>query len=102
MARGKLILESDVRSLSAGSSLRVEPGDIITPAALDAAHERGIQVWHGQAARGGAKGKDCLWHKMLAEPGKYLVEVKVGVAVVWQLAESGPVAFGRDRLENHS
>ena len=102
MARGKLILESDVRTLSAGSSLRVEPGDIITPAALDAAHERGIQVWRGSAApSSGGHAKNCLWHKMLAEPGKYLVEVQDGEAVVWQLAETGPVAYGRDRLENH-
>lgn len=101
MARGKLILESDVRGLAPGARLRVEPGDIITPAALDAAHERGIEVWRGsQAPKAGPK-RDCLWHKMLAEPGKYLVEVKDGVAVVWQLAESGPVAYGRDRLENH-
>lgn len=101
MSRGKLILESDVRQLAPGSSLQVAPGDIITPAALDAAHERGVRVWRGTPAKG-ADHKDCLWHKMLAEPGKYLVEVQNGQAIVWQLAETGPVAYGRDRLENHS
>ncbi len=103
MSRGKLILESDVRSLAPGSSLKIAPGDIITPAALDTAHERNVRVWYGTAPRpsGEAAKKDCLWHKMLSEPGKYLVEVKDGDAIVWQLAETGPVAYGRDKLENH-
>lgn len=104
MSRGKLYTESDVRHLAPGTSLRIGPGDIITPAALDTAHERGIKVWKGAAAPApgaGAHNKDCLWHKMLAEPGKYLVEVSGGQAVVWQLADTGPVAYGRDRLENH-
>ena len=90
-----------MRHLAPGSIVQVAPGDIITPAALDAAHERGIRVWQGTTVQSPG-GKDCLWHKMLAEPGKYLVEVKHGEAIVWQLAENGPVAYGRDRLENHS
>jgi hypothetical protein len=102
MARGKLILETDVRSMALGSNLKLAPGDIITPAALDTAHERGIRVWHGPEKMAGPQSHDCLWHKMLAEPGKYLVEVKDGAAMVWKLADSGPVAFGRDRLENHN
>jgi ethanolamine utilization cobalamin adenosyltransferase len=106
LSKPKLILESDVRAMARGSRLVIEKGTIITPAALDSAHERDITLdrrsGSGQSGLAGAsKSKECLWHKMLAEPGKYLVEVNDGNAVVWLLGDNGPVAYGRDKLENH-
>jgi hypothetical protein len=103
----KLIIESDIRALERGSRLVIEKGTIVTPAALDSAFERDItldrRAGSGQSGLAGASSsKSCLWHKMLAEPGKYLVEVKNGEAVIWLLGDNGPVAYGRDRLENHT
>ncbi|MDF1798075.1 MAG: hypothetical protein P1V81_02785 [Planctomycetota bacterium] len=99
-----LYTEADLRALAPGSVVRLGPGDLVTPAAMDVVHERGLRLDRGQSlgAPGHATKRDCLWHKMLAEPGKYLVEVRGGEAVVWLLDEQGPVAYGRDRLENHS
>ena len=96
-----------MRALARGTRLVIEKGTIVTPAALDCAYERGItrdrRAGSGQSGLAGtSKSKDCLWHKMLGEPGKYLVEVKNGEAVIWLLGDSGPVAYGRDRLENHN
>ena len=99
-----LYTEADFRALGEGSVVHIGDDDLVTPAALDVAHERGLRLvrgGQGQAAPGGKK-RDCLWHKVLATPGKYLVEVNgSGDAAVWQLGDHGPVAFGRDNLENH-
>ena len=107
MPSPKLIIESDIRALARGAQLVIEAGTIVTPAALDSAHERGVtldrRAGSGQSGLAGtSRSKECLWHKMLGEPGKYLVEVKNGEAVIWLLGDNGPVAYGRDRLENHS
>jgi len=100
-----LYTEADFRALSAGSVVHIGDDDLVTPAALDVAHERGLKLVRGAAgaaAAGGGKKRDCLWHKVLATPGKFLVEVSAsGDAAVWQLGDQGPVAFGRDNLENH-
>ncbi len=106
-----LYTEADFRALPEGATVHVGDHDLVTPAALDVAHERGLRLVRGGApggtpcgagAGGSAKKRDCLWHKVLATPGKYLVEVSAGGdAAVWQLGDHGPVAFGRDNLENH-
>lgn len=100
-----LYTEADFRALAPGSTVHVGDDDLVTPAALDVAHERGLRLVRGGpggSGAGGGKRRDCLWHKVLATPGKYLVEVSAtGDAAVWQLGDHGPVAFGRDNLENH-
>jgi len=100
-----LYTEADFRALPEGSTVHVGDHDLVTPAALDVAHERGLRLVRGAgptAVAAGGKKRDCLWHKVLATPGKFLVEVSAsGDAAVWQLGDHGPVAFGRDNLENH-
>jgi hypothetical protein len=107
----KLYTEADVRTLARGTELVLGPDAIATPAALDLAFERGVRVVYASKAAGGsvaasqatsaAHQPNCLWHKMLAQDGNYVVEVKNGRAQVWQLTPNGPVAVGTDSLESH-
>ncbi|MCB9916131.1 MAG: hypothetical protein H6828_13465 [Planctomycetes bacterium] len=107
MAEKRLITEADVRALPRGGVLRVDRRTIVTPAALDAAHARGLRVSYededGCASRKTARpaGRECLWHGMLANDGTYVVEVRGGRAVVHQLSEQGPVLFGTDSEAEH-
>ncbi|MDP6368996.1 MAG: hypothetical protein QF724_08060 [Planctomycetota bacterium] len=107
MATRKLITESCVGKLPPGGSLHLEPGTIVTPAARDLAFSRGVRLVEGGASAGdcaGASGteSDCMWHRVLATDGDYIVQVRAGRAVLSRLTPEGPVAFGIDLLENHS
>jgi len=94
----RLYTEADVRELPAGSELVLGKEAIATPAALEAAHARGVRVrWGGSgpsaAGAPGAQGDGGL-KKLLAEDGEYVVQVKGGRARVFRLAASGPVFVG--------
>ncbi|MEW6071957.1 MAG: hypothetical protein AB1726_05080 [Planctomycetota bacterium] len=105
MATKDLYTEADVRALAAGSELVLGERAIATPAALDLAHARGIRVrWaDGTVTPGAARAEhDCLWHRILAADGSYVVEVAGGRARVTRLTEAGPAAFGTDCLEAHA
>jgi len=99
MAGKRLYTESDVRELPRGAQLLLGPDAIATPAALDAAFERGVQVVHTAAGgsgprAGGAPGcSDCdgCLRNLLGEDATYVVEVRGGGAVVTRLTEAGPV-----------
>jgi hypothetical protein len=105
LAARKLITESCVGKMSAGESVRLEPGTIVTPAARDLAFTRGVRLLEGAAASGecGSQGgeSDCMWHRVLSTEGDFVVQVRGGRAVISRLTASGPVAFGTDLLENH-
>lgn len=107
MVEKRLITEADVRAMGAGEVLRVDGRTIVTPAALDAAHARGLRVVRGEACGGAAAppartaGEECLWHSMLATEGTFVVEVRGGRAIVHQLEEQGPVLFGTDSQAEH-
>lgn len=101
MAKKELFDEARVRALPAGSELALGPGDLVTPAALDAAFERGIRVVRGGGSgSAGSAGAPApapsapLWGRMLAQEGTYVVQVKGGRASVTRLTESGPVSLG--------
>ena len=102
----RLITEADVRALPTGGVLSVGGDVIATPAALDLAHARGLRVRFADgttvAGPGAKSGKDCLWHRLLASDGNYVVEVRGGRATVHRLTASGPELFGTDSLEEHS
>lgn len=102
----KLYTEADVRALARGAELVLGADALATPAALDAAFERGVRVVY--AAKGGstavapaAHKPECLWHKVLANDGNYVVEVKHGRAQVFALTPNGPVLVGTDSLQTH-
>ncbi|TAJ13122.1 MAG: hypothetical protein EPO68_13370 [Planctomycetota bacterium] len=103
----RLYTEADVRALARGAELVLGVDALATPAALDAAFERGVRVVY--AAKGGtsapvnssAHKPDCLWHKVLANDGNYVVEVKNGRAQVFALTPNGPVLVGTDSLQTH-
>ena len=102
---GKLLIcERDVLAMSAGAKLHLDQGTLITPSALDCAHERGIRIVRGGSAGGPSSGpkKDCLWHRILENDGTYVVQIVHGRATVSRLTESGPVAFGTDSVQEHN
>jgi hypothetical protein len=97
----KLYTEADVRALARGSELVLGRDALATPAALDAAFERGIRIVRadaakpaaacgcGQAACPGA----CAFGKMLAQDGTYVVVVRGGKPAISRLTDTGPVPF---------
>ena len=97
----RLYTENDVRKLARGSELVLEPGDLATPAALDLAFQRGIDVVRldadraDRAARAAApKTSDApasSFEALFAKDGSYVVEVRGGRPRVFRLTESGPV-----------
>ncbi len=101
MAKKQLFTEACVRKMAPGSELRLGPGRIATPAALDLASERGVRVRYsdepeGSPAQAGAtpSAPDSLWNAMLASDGTYVVVVSGGRARVTRLADTGPVNLG--------
>ncbi len=104
MAR-RLICEADVLAMAPGEVLRLDSGTIVTPAALDAAHVRGVRVVReGERASGATRGtkKPCLWHRILETDGSYVVQVVNGRASVTRLEPGGPTPFGTDSVQEHN
>lgn len=107
MANKELYTEADVRALPRGARLVLRAGTIATPAALDAAFERGIAVVReGEATSAGAASSaagcgcggacspgSCTWSKMLSSDATYVVVVSGGRASVARMTPSGPVPF---------
>jgi hypothetical protein len=99
MAGKRLYTEADVRGLPRGAELLLGPDAIATPAALDAAFERGVRVVHTaggasgprEAGCGGCGGCDGCLRNLLGEDATYVVEVRDGRAVVTRLTDRGPV-----------
>ena len=88
--------------------LRIDSKTIATPAALDAAHARGLRIVYGDAGGCGSSApkpegeRECLWHGMLAADGTYVVQVVNGRATVTRLTAQGPVLHGTDSVEEHT
>jgi len=104
MTTRKLYTEADVHAMEKGGVLLLGVEAIATPAALDLAFAKGIRVrWSdGGVSPGSSHGShDCLWHRILAGDGCYVVQVQDGRASVSRLTETGPVPFGHDTLEAH-
>jgi hypothetical protein len=101
----KLYTEADVRALARGAELVLGADALATPAALDAAFERGVRIVYAgkgaPTATPSAHKPDCLWHKVLANDGNYVVEVKNGRAQVFALTPNGPALVGTDSLQTH-
>jgi len=108
VANRQLYTEADVRAMPRGARLMLGPGALATPAALDAAHERGIAVVHGDALANSAAAlsnsagcgcggsctpSTCTWSKMLSSDATYVVVVSGGRATVARMTPSGPVPF---------
>lgn len=95
MAGKRLYTEADVRALPRGSELVLGREAIATPAALDAAFERGVRVVFGAGAQSAQRSAapDAL-QRLLATPGTYVLQVAGGRARVTRLDPSGPVPFG--------
>ena len=74
MSSKRLITESDVLAMPKGGALRLDGRTLATPAALDAAHARGMRVVYAEEAGDGSCGErpaggECLWHRVLASEG---------------------------------
>ena len=98
MAQKRLVTEADVLAMAPGAELVLDAGTLATPAALDAAHRRGVRVVRpgegGAASRPTASAPATLWDRMLAADGTYVVQVRAGRAVVTRLGDEGPKPFG--------
>ncbi len=96
----ELVTESCVRQMTAGTELLLGPNRIATPAALDLAFQRGIRVRRGEDPAGehGDCGcdKTCLWSRIKAEEGTYVVTVSGGHATVVRVDSEGPRTFGQE------
>lgn len=106
MASKRLITESDVLALPRGGALRLDGRTLATPAALDAAHARGMRVIYTDGAGEEScterkAGGECLWHRVLASEGTFVVQVHNGRATVSRLTADGPVLFGTDSEAEH-
>ncbi len=106
MASKRLITESDVLAMPRGSALRLDGRTLATPAALDAAHARGMRVIYADEAKADSCGErptggDCLWHRVLASEGTFVVQVHNGRATVSRITAEGPVLFGTDAEAEH-
>jgi hypothetical protein len=106
MASKRLITESDVLAMPRGSALRLDGRTLATPAALDAAHARGMRVIYADEAKADSCGErptggDCLWHRVLASEGTFVVQVHNGRATVSRITAEGPVLFGTDSEAEH-
>jgi hypothetical protein len=112
MAEKRLITEEDVRGLPAGAEIALSKGDVITPAALDHAFERGIRVrWPGSGASASAASRSAavaggalshtsgVWLQLLAQDGQYVVEVRGGRARVHRLTNGAPYLVASDFAE---
>jgi hypothetical protein len=96
----RLVTERDVAALDGKGPIVVDDGTLITPAALDLAHERGIAVLYarGRGERlppervpgaGGADPGKALPAEVLSRDGVYLVRVEAGVARIYRVGASG-------------
>ncbi len=106
MPQPDLITEACVRRMAPGAELRLGRDRIATPAALDLAFARGVVVRYADeectasAPTGGKSDcgcdKTCLWSRIKARPGTYVVDVRGGRALVTRLGEAGPERFGEE------
>ncbi len=100
----ELVTEACVRAMAPGSELLLGPGRIATPAALDAAFERGIRVRReGEAAAAGGSSRSacgcdqtCLWSRLKASEGTYIVTVRDGRATVLRVDGKSVTPFGEE------
>jgi len=97
----ELVTEACVRQLAPGAELVLGANKIATPAALDLAHQRGLRVRHGDAPAAEGDGgcgcdKTCLWSKVKASDGTYVVTVTGGRATVVRIDGAGPVPFAQE------
>ena len=96
MANKRLYTESDVAALPRGAVLSLGKEALATPAALDMAYLRGVQVNYadGKSVEGRATSHDDALSKMLAQDGTYIVTVNKGGATIARLEGGVATAFG--------
>ncbi len=96
MAGKRLVTEADVLALGPGAELVLDRHTIATPAALDAAHRRGIPVLRTNEpppAAGSSTSFGADLGRMLASDGTYVVVVRAGRASITRITERGPEAL---------
>jgi len=96
LAARKLYTEADVRAMARGAELVLGRDALATPAALDAAFERGIRVVRSDGVAGAQPGAaactaSCAFPKMLAQDATYVVVVRGGKPSITRLTDAGPV-----------
>lgn len=94
MASRRLYTEADVRALPRGAELVLGRAAVATPAALDAAFERGVRVVWGEGDAPAPPNSDAL-ARLLASDGTYVLVVRDGRASVSRMTDAGPVPFGQ-------
>ncbi len=93
MANKRLVTEADVLALAPGSELVLDATTIVTPAALDAAHRRGLRVRRAGEGPTPVVAAPAGLERLLASDGTYVVVVRGGRASVTRLTENGPQAL---------
>ena len=87
----RLYTEACVRDMRPGSRLVLTEGALATPAALDLAYLRGIEVCYGEGSAGAPPGSvPSALQALLEQDGTYVVEVRAGVPSVHRLTPAGP------------
>lgn len=87
----RLVCEADVLAMAPGTELVLDGATIATPAALDAAHRRGVRVVRPSEKRvAGSTQRPETLERLLEKDGTYVVVVRAGRAVVTRVGEHGP------------
>jgi hypothetical protein len=96
VANKRLYTESDVAALPRGALLSLGKDALATPAALDMAYARGVQISYGdgKAIEGKIQARDDAFVRMLAQDGTYVVTVQKGGGTIVRLVDGVPTAFG--------
>jgi len=84
----RLYTEACIRDMRPGTSLRLGSEAMATPAAIDLAFLRGIQIQYGDAPS--PRQTAGVLDGLLENDGTYVVEVRGGVPTVHRLTEAGP------------
>jgi len=88
----RLYTEACIRDLRPGARLVLGKQAMATPAALDLAFLRGIEVCYGEPeAAGAANPQAHPLQALLEQDGTYVVEVRGGVPSVHRLTQAAPV-----------
>lgn len=96
MAGRELVTERDVLALPAGARIVLGRQRIATPAALDAAHSRGIEVVLEGDPRAARPAASDILERLRATGGTFVVVAEGGRLTISRLGPNGPEPFAAE------